>query len=284
MYLQARDRCADEFDELALFERFPGVAEADALHQATNRSDLATRWELEARLLVANETFESIAAKIGCTVADISCYESLFYNVRDRLDRMGYLLHHALPSRGGASQHDQEVELVWKLVALSGGALALDDVMHVLTRSVVDDPAYLRTYYREQNRDVVGRQSLIAAITLRARDPMFKLQLMDLNAKYVEIETKRDGPAGDDNDYILDGFQKAMSLFRMRVMPQTGDERPPGVLPNGVELRADQLWAMRTDPNFKIPEEMLNAKFPEIRRPDSDSEGGPDESESLGDL
>jgi hypothetical protein len=281
-FLQARERLGgDEYDELALFEHFPSIAEAHALYTATDRYGTAMRWELEARLLATNESIESIAGKIGCGVRDVECYEALFFNVRDRLDRTGYLLHHALGQRAHAMQSENDMELIWKLVAMSGGALALDDVMQVLTPWIVDDPALLREYYRVQNRDVVGRQSIIAAITLRVRDAMSKLQLMELNAKYVEVESKQDGSAGTINDIILDGLQKTLESMPVKVMEATGSVRPSNVLPNGVVLSERQMMEMAIDPNFKIPDAMLNAKFPEPH-PRNSGEIEFDELESLG--
>lgn len=53
--------------------------------------------ELEARIL-ARESFDDIAKKMGLTKEAIVYYEAVFFNVTDKLDSPSYILHHALDS------------------------------------------------------------------------------------------------------------------------------------------------------------------------------------------
>lgn len=83
--------------------------------------------EVEARLL-AGQSDEEIASRLGCDKAIIEYYEAWFYNVRDRLDRPSYLWHRlVLPLLDG---EDTSKEGVWKLFAFLGGAEVLDELIY----------------------------------------------------------------------------------------------------------------------------------------------------------
>jgi hypothetical protein len=189
--------------------------------------------------------------------------ETLFFNVRDRLANTTYLLHHAIGHRVHTGIADADVAMLWKLVALAGGAHALDDVIQVLTPSVVADPTHLRKFYNTQNRDLVGRRSLLAGVTLRVRDPMFKIQLMELHAKYIQIEVQSEGPAGTEDDYLRDSV---MDLLRsIPISANTGTGRASNVLPNGVELRVHDQINQACDLPLTLPEDAENVQFPTAR-------------------
>ena len=99
----------------------PGPVQAHALH--TGPPTLA-RAEIEARLLT-DEPFDVIARKCETTLEAVEAYESLFFCVRDRLGRRGYIWHHAIRATpyGGADGNDLRAVLLMRAYAVGLEAL-----------------------------------------------------------------------------------------------------------------------------------------------------------------
>lgn len=199
-----------------VYDKHPDIVEAYELYFTTHANAVGMRWEVEARLLCSNETLESIAKKTGHRFATVQWYESVFFNVRDRLENHSYLFHHALGHRGRAGIDEHDIETLWKRAALSGGAHLLDVVMHTFPPVTLDDPEHARRYLDSQNRELVARQALIARLTLGTRDAP-KLKLMAWNAKTVEAENKLEGHAASPDDFLLDGLQRALASITINL-------------------------------------------------------------------
>jgi hypothetical protein len=274
-FQRALERCRDPWDELDLAERWPYLLEAYRVYRGTGNVECA-RWELEARLLVSDNSIEDTAAKMGCQAETVQWYERLFFNVRDRLHLAGWLAHHALGRKVHTAPSEADVELVWKLAALGGGVVALEDMMRIVTPSALDDPDFLPRYYREQSREQVARRATIAAWTLRARDPLVKVQLMELQARYAEMEAKLHGPVGGEDDRLLDGLQAVLGHVKLTVATATAARERPCSLPNGAELRAGPLFRAALGAAVDLPDGMAEAKFPESRRPRDEPAAGED--------
>jgi hypothetical protein len=191
-------------------------------------------------------------------------YECLFFNVRDRLNNFGYLMHHAIGPRVHTALNENDVELIWKLVALVGGSNLLNNVIQIMTPIVLDDPANARKYHNNQTRDLVGHRALLAAVTLRTRDAMNKLQMMELNAKYFEIESKVDGSVGSTEDYALDGLKQVLASIPISANHVNSGQLPANVLPNGVEVRAADMLKLQLGIPVDLPDG--TTPFPEPRR------------------
>src|ERR1700733_5058202 len=106
------------------------------------------RWSIEARIL-AGETDREIATRIGCSEEIIQAYEALFFNVRDKLNRTDYILNVVLKDAVLRGLHEREKDLLWKLVAYTGGSHLLDAVINPLVNprwitNPDDIPAYLQ--------------------------------------------------------------------------------------------------------------------------------------------
>src|SRR5438067_11507186 len=79
-FLRAEHRSQDDKSRALLERRWPALCIA-ALIAA---SDVPRRWELDARLL-GGQSDENVAVACGMTPEAVRCYETVHFNVRDRL-------------------------------------------------------------------------------------------------------------------------------------------------------------------------------------------------------
>jgi hypothetical protein len=236
-FLGDRAKVGDEWAELEFLRRHEPVYLAARYYAAADGPDRVVRDALEARLLAANTTEEAIAKVLRCPLEAVRWYERLFFNVRDRFEARDWLMAYALGPRAH-QVNDSDTALLWKIAALCGGVIVLETFMEIMGKHVLEDEALVDRYCRDQARDLVARRALVAALTIRGRDPYVKLQLMEVNAKFVEIEAQGGAAAGGDR--VLDGLR--MVLEAVSLQRGAPGARPASVLSSGVELRlAEQL-------------------------------------------
>jgi hypothetical protein len=118
-YMSALRRCRSEADRKRLVCRMPDIGGAVAIVEG----EPTTRWAVEARL-VAGEPIEAIARKTALTPQAVALYEALFFNVSDRLENRGYLIHIAVGLH--PTPREPDPGLVWRLFGLLGGPVVLD--------------------------------------------------------------------------------------------------------------------------------------------------------------
>jgi hypothetical protein len=118
-YLSALRRCRCVADRGRLERNMPDVAGAVAIVEGQP----TTRWAVEARLL-AGEPIEAIARKTVLTPQAVATFEALFFNVSDRLQNRGYLIHIAVGLY--PTPREPDPGLVWRLFGLLGGPVVLD--------------------------------------------------------------------------------------------------------------------------------------------------------------
>jgi len=123
-YRAAWQRCRDDGDRRRLAAGMPGVAGACAIRDGEPR----VRWAVEARLL-AGEAIDAVARKVGLRPEAVAWFEALYFHITDRLVSRGYLVHVAIGPRLHRGPMAQDLDLLWKLFALSGGPEVLDGLI-----------------------------------------------------------------------------------------------------------------------------------------------------------
>jgi hypothetical protein len=118
-YRAALRRCRCVADRGRLERKMPDVAAAIAIFEG----EPSRRWAVEARLLAA-EPIEAIARKTALTPRAVATFEALFFNVSDRLENRGYLIHIAVGLY--PTPREPDPGLVWRLFGLLGGPVVLD--------------------------------------------------------------------------------------------------------------------------------------------------------------
>ncbi len=118
-YISALRRCRCVADRGRLERKMPDVAGAVAIHEG----EPTTRWAVEARVL-AGEPIEAIARKTALTPRAVATFEALFFNVSDRRENGGYIIHIAVGLY--STPREPDPGLTWKLFGVLGGPVVLD--------------------------------------------------------------------------------------------------------------------------------------------------------------
>jgi hypothetical protein len=175
----------------------PDVAGAVAIHEG----EPTARWAVEARLL-AGEPIEAIARKTALTPPAIVTFEALFFNVSDRLENRGYLIHFGV--RLYSTPREPDPGMVWRLFGLLGGPVVLDALIDgdygtpdrpederfldelrlklaVALKSLPIDattaPRLIRLYFRLRQAELAAEKAHWAAVELM---PNIRTMLADL--------------------------------------------------------------------------------------------------------
>ena len=189
------------------------------------------------------------------------------------MDNRSYLHNHGVGWRPQTGASDAIVPYLWKLAALLGGSLVLDDFMQPLPRVTITDPTQVRKYYEDCIHGLVDRAAMIAAQTLPDRDPKLKLKLLELQQKQEVLKAKLKGPSDTIHHQLWEGVQMMLQQMEPAMNPPKPGEVPRHILPNGAELRASHKLAEDLGSPLVLPEGMATAKFPQPRQPKNDDPG-----------
>lgn len=104
----------------------PDLRAAGAARELAERGPYWRRVEVEARIL-AGETVEAVAAKVGLPTATVAAYAALFYDVAGRLTYPSYVIHSVIRLYMPGNESDIGVQA--RLLAFTGGRHVLDAVL-----------------------------------------------------------------------------------------------------------------------------------------------------------
>jgi hypothetical protein len=121
-FLRAWRGCKDEPDRLRLALDMPALYGA---HQLSRAAGALAKWEVEARLLT-EESYALIGEKCGLTPEVVAAYHHTFFDVRDRLQAEGYVLHQVIGPKSHAGLTEADVDVILTMYAYGGGPLVVD--------------------------------------------------------------------------------------------------------------------------------------------------------------
>jgi len=268
-FLRDHAACHDEVDRAELRGEYPDFFDARALWLAED-VDPGLRYEVAARLL-AGDTDEHIALRVGTRVEVIRWFEALYYHISDKRDNEGYLLHFGIGSAVHAGVAPHEYDRYWKLVGLAMGPVVLDAVIGNYRKMRITDPAQVEAALSDQQRGLLRRQALKAAGGVRLRDPSAALTALELELRCQEAE--RQAGTGESNDLVLKALQSVFTALRWTPpgqpppLPELAKFRGLAAVPRAHELQA----AIINGTTDQLYEKLKDKKFP----PPPRKEGGP---------
>jgi hypothetical protein len=163
---------------------------------------------LDAHVLTGSDDDE-IAARFGLPHSVVAAYEAVFFNVRDRLDQPGYIVHHVI--NGGLSRPASEITTagLWKLYGYFFGIHMLQAITSSCVNPIrVPDAAGVPTAIEA---DAINNLRLKAAMAAKTLDINHntRLSILDKFAKYVQADSMRSDRNREDEQltkYICDVF------------------------------------------------------------------------------
>lgn len=153
-----------------------------------------TRWEIEARIL-AGETDEEIAKKVGCEPEVIGAYESVFFNVREKLINTAYIVNVVMAEAVTRGLTERQYDLLWKMFGYRGGAHVLDAMISKF--SAIEKPKKaedVSQFFQDAAINSMRMKASVAAMTVPINSHT-QLALLDAYVKYVEIERTTENAA-----------------------------------------------------------------------------------------
>lgn len=146
-----------------------------------------TRWAVEARIL-AGETDEEIAAKIGTDPGVIAVYANVFFDVREKMQHTDYVVNVIMADAVTRGLQERHYDLLWKLLGFQGGPHVLNAVINRFTPVNKPDAAEgVSGFFQDFAIATMKYKAALAALTVQANTHT-QLPLIDSFVKYVEIE------------------------------------------------------------------------------------------------
>jgi hypothetical protein len=135
------------------------------------------RWHVEALLLTA-EPPEVVARLTGVPVETVEAYHQLLFDVQPRLRAKDWVMLRVIGTMGGLGSVRQPLGDLWKLVAYTGGRLALDVVIAVTADRPFPDELRRafgpNAAFQERRLRLVGKLT-VAALTTESADALAAL-------------------------------------------------------------------------------------------------------------
>jgi hypothetical protein len=220
--------------------------------------------ELEARLL-ASDQFRNIADRLNTTTAVIEAYERLFFNVVDRRANRGYLIHQVLGATIHTGFQVQNYDLIWKLMALLGGPLAVDLMIdQSIGHAYPERPSDLKHFVADVTQNDLRRQAMLALKTLRINN-FNAMEVVDKFLKLVEIERTTGGAGGLAGEALKQNVEAMMISLPFAVGSRVSNIDVPELDQydsRGVELRFEEVMAVSVGQDFPARQMVEQLAFP----------------------
>jgi len=242
------------------------LAQADSelfwAHSIWANEKAPTRWAIEARIL-AGEADADIAKKIGCSPDIITAYESVFFNVREKLDHSEYIVNVVMADAVARGLSERQYDLLWKMFGYQGGSLVLDAMISKFTLMRRPEKAEdVSAFFQESAINSMRHKAAVAALTVPINSHT-QLLLLDAYVKYVEIERTTENTS-KANTNIVQNIGAMLTALPFKVgtkLDSEGDKMVP--FDNGAaELRGDELMIVSSGGKIQNQLTIENLRFP----------------------
>lgn len=221
-YLLAKEKLRTRFEyeddlQYELAGRFTNLWAAEEIF--IGGQDDRVRYKLEAGIL-AGLTDSEIQERLPVEAKTVKIYESLFYNVRERLDRRDYIAGTVLADTFMAGLQSRTPELTAKYFAYWGGPLALDLVTDCFTQAIAkpQEPSDLGKWLDEQFRLRIKTSAMIGISSMEPNN--FNINtLLEGYTGLLSLAHREAATTGDDNV-----INRAIEIFVSNNPVPVGDE------------------------------------------------------------
>jgi hypothetical protein len=221
------------------------------------------RWALEARVL-AGETDEAIAEKMGTEVGVVEAYINVFFDVREKLNRPDYIQGVILADAVTRGLSERHYDLLWKMIGLQGGEYALDAAINrgpsVPKPTSADE---VGGFLQDFAINTMKYKAALAAVTIPVNSHT-QLPLIEAFVKYVEIERTTDNATKAQHS-IIDNIGQMLVGLPFKVGTKL-DSEGSKMLPfdgQAAELRGDEMMILAAGGTLDASaEEISKLDFP----------------------
>lgn len=221
-----------------------------------------TRWAIEARVL-AGESDEEIADKVGTDVSVISAYIETFFDVREKLNKPDYVVNVVMADAVIRGLQERHYDLLWKMMGFHGGKHVLDAVINrFISIAKPDSPDLVAGFFQDSAINSVKYKAALAGMTVQINTHT-QLPLIDSFVKYVEIERTTES-ATKAQTSIIDNIGAMLTAMPVTVGTKLSSASVK-LLPydNGAaELRGDEMLILASGGSIDDTNIIQELKFP----------------------
>lgn len=221
-----------------------------------------TRWAIEARVL-AQETDEEIAEKVGTAPGVIAAYVNTFFDVRGKLKNLDYVVNVIMNDAVTRGLQERHYDLLWKMMGFHGGSHVLDATISRFISIVKPEAADgVAGFFQDSAINLMKYKASLAAITVPVNTHT-QLPLIDSFVKYVEVERTTDN-ATKAQVSIIDNIGAMLNAMPVKVGTKL-DSAPSKMLPfdnSPIELRSDEMLIIASGGTIDNTDEMQQLKYP----------------------
>ena len=198
-----------------LYNRNPAMFWAYRLYM---QDEVARRSEVEARI-IANQTPNEIMLRTGIDEKTIEAYEIAFYDVRDKLQYPSYVLHTLIGTALHRGLQERDYALVWKYMAHTFGPYVFDAYLNQSVQpGKPRDATGVKACLIDAGFVAVLRKQLLAGTSIPL-NPFTQAQVLDIYAKFVEIERQNGQAAGGGSAMMTKNIEAVLSLIPLDIGP-----------------------------------------------------------------
>lgn len=258
-YLRGWQKCHNDIQKAELAAHEPKLFWAHSVFMA---DDAPVKWLIEARLL-ARETDNEIAARLGCDPSIVACYHDTFFDVREKINYRDYIINSVFGEACYRGLSERRHDLLWKLFGYYGGPHVLDTVSSRLGGSVwCNSPEQASKFLQDTAINAMKQKAAIAALTVPINSETH-IDLIESFVKYVEIERNTESQ-GQARDQIVDNIQATLEALPFAAYK--GAASLKGTLEQydntSVELRTDELLAASLGAQLPYADMLTTMCFP----------------------
>lgn len=243
----------------ALHERDPELFWA---HSMWVEDKAPVRWAIEAYIL-AGETDEQIAQRLGTEPGVIAAYANVFFDVRAKMHHIGYIVNVIMADAVSRGLQERQYDLLWKLLGFHGGSLALDSAINKFTPvNRPEKPEQVSGFFQDFAIGAMKYKSALATLTVQVNTGT-QLPLIESFAKFVEIERTTES-ATKAQTSIVENIGAMLTSLPFRVGTKL-DSEPIKMLPfdNGAaELNNNEMIVVATGGKLNDQSTIENLRFP----------------------
>lgn len=221
-----------------------------------------TRWGIEARVL-AGESDEEIANKVGTEPDIINAYINVFFDVRGKMRHTDYMVNVVMADAVTRGLQERHYDLLWKLLGYHGGTHVLNAVINKFTHTDrPDNPQGVSNFFQDFAVNAIKYKAAIAALTVQANTHT-QLPLIDSYVKYIEIERSTEN-ASKAHNTIVDNIGAMLSALPFRVGTKL-DSEPMKMLPfdtSPAELNNAEMMIVASGGKLDNQPAIENLRFP----------------------
>lgn len=220
-FQHAYNACDGDGDMIELAETYPDIFWAH--HAYRERGGNPMGYQIEAHILARDSDFQ-VGYHAGLSPKLVEAYEALFFNVRDRLDHQGYILHQVMGPAIQRGLSEREYDLLWKLYGyFCGPHMLLALINKFPNPGWCSTPDTINSVVQDDAINTLKLKAALAAKIVSVNQHT-SLSLLDTFTKFIEVERTTD-TAGKAENQILDHINAMMTNLPFTV----GGRTPPKV-------------------------------------------------------